>query len=122
MIFKTEFKRDLAQMFGRGGQSQDDSRILAATTKGLLIDGLEKQKIQPEKIGIGAEKLSEISRTITLAMLGEKKRGQFAEKSFEINSPSKTGEFAKNDNFVHGRTEHENQPVQAKPKQYERAR
>ncbi|MBA4121590.1 MAG: hypothetical protein H0X72_03895 [Acidobacteria bacterium] len=121
MIFKTEFKRDLAQMFGRGGQSQDDSRILAATTKGLLIDGLEKQKIQPEKIGVGAEKLSEISRTITLAMLGEKKRGQFAEKSFEINSPSKTGEFAKNDNFVHGRTEHENQPVQAKPKQYERA-
>ena len=119
--FKTEFKRDLAQMFGRG-QSLDDSRLLAAMTKGLLIDGLEKQKIQPEKIGIGAEKLSEISRTITLAMLGEKKRGQFAEKNFGINSQSKTSEFAKSDNFVHRQTEQEKPPTQVKPKQYERAR
>ena len=122
MNFKTEFKRDLAQMFGRGGLLLDDSRIVAAMTKGLLIDGLEKQKIQPEKIGIGAEKLSEISRTITLAMLGEKKLGQFAEKNFGISSQSKTSEFAKNDNFVHRQTEQEKQPVQVKPKQYERAR
>ena len=122
MNFKTEFKRDLAHMFGGGGQSLDDSRIVAAMTKGLLIDGLEKQKIQPEKIGIGAEKLSEISRTITLAMLGEKKRGQFAEKNFGINSQSKTSEFAKSDNFVHRQTEQEKPPTQVKPKQYERAR
>lgn len=122
MNFKTEFKRDLAQMFGRGGLPLDDSRIVAAMTKGLLIDGLEKQKIQPEKIGIGAEKLSEISRTITLAMLGEKKRGQFADKNFGIGSQSKTSEFTKNDNFVHRQTEQEKQPDQVKPKQYERAR
>jgi hypothetical protein len=80
--FKTEFKRDLAQMFGRARQSQDDARILSAMTKGLLIDGLEKQKIQPEKIGIGAEKVSEISRTITLAMLGDKKTRAVCEQKF----------------------------------------
>ena len=122
MNFKTEFKRDLAQMFGRGGLLLDDSRIVAAITKGLLIDGLEKQKIQPEKIGIGTEKLSEISRTITLAMLGEKKRGQFAEKNFGISSQSKTREFTKNDNFVHRQTEQEKQPVEIKQKQFERVR
>ena len=122
MNFKTEFKRDLAQMFERGGLILDDSRIVAAMTKGLLIDGLEKQNIQPERIGIGAEKLSEISQTITLTMLGENKREQFAEKNFEVNSKSKASGFAKNDNFVHGQTEQEKQPVQIKPKQYERAR
>jgi len=37
--------------------------MLAAITKDLLIDGLEKQNIQPEKIGVSSEKLSEISRT-----------------------------------------------------------
>jgi hypothetical protein len=36
-------------MFGRGGQSQDDARIFAAMTKGLLIDGLEKQKSSLKK-------------------------------------------------------------------------
>ncbi len=71
--FKTEFKRDLAQMFGRG-QTLDDSRMLTAMTKGLLIDGLEKQNIQPEKIGVSSEKLSEISRTITMVMVDDKKR------------------------------------------------
>lgn len=122
MNFKTEFKRDLGQMVEGGGLLLDDSRIVAAMTKGLLIDGLEKQNIQPERIGIGAEKLSEISQTITLAMLGENKREQFAEKNFEVNSKSKASEFAKNDNFVHRQTEQEKQPVQIKPKQYERAR
>ena len=122
MNFKTEFKRDLGQMFERGGLLLDDSRIVAAMTKGLLIDGLEKQNIQPERIGIGAEKLSEISQTITLAMLGENKREQFAEKNFEVNSKSKASEFAKNDNFVQRQTGHEKQSVQVKPKQYEQKR
>ncbi len=120
--FKTEFKRDLAQMFGRGGLPLDDSRIVTAMTKGLLIDGLEKQEIQPEKIGIGAENLSEISRTITLAMLGEKKRGQFADKSFEFNLKSKTNEFANSKNLTHRQTEQEKHPLPTKPKQFERAR
>jgi len=53
-------------------------------TKGLLIDGLEKQNIQPEKIGVSSEKMSEISRTITLAMDDDKKR----EKTIAINSQS----------------------------------
>lgn len=79
--FKTEFKRDLAQMFGRW-QTLDDSRMLAAMTKGLLIDGLEKQNIQPEKIGVSSEKLSEISRTITMAMVDDKKR----QKTIAFNS------------------------------------
>lgn len=119
--FKTEFKRDLAQIFGRE-QSLDDSRMLAAMTKGLLIDGLEKQNIQPEKIGVNSEKLSEISRTITLAMLGDKKQEQFAVKSFEADQKSKTNEFARSDNFVHRQTEQEKQHVQTKSKQFERAR
>ena len=119
--FKTDFKRDLAQMFERG-QSIENPRMLAAMTKGLLIDGLEKQNIQPEKIGIGGEKLSEISMTITLAMTGDKKREPFAGKNFDVNRKSQTGEFAKNENFAHRQTEQEKQHVQAKPKQFERAR
>ena len=119
--FKTDFKRDLAQMFD-GGQSIENPRMLAAMTKGLLIDGLEKQNIQPEKIGIGKEKLGEISLTITMAMIGDKKREQFADKNFELNGKSKTAEFAEKGNFVHRQTEQGKQHVQAKPKQFERAR
>lgn len=73
MNFKTDFKRDLAQMFERGGNSIENPRMLAAMTKGLLLDGLEKQNIQPEKIGFNREKLNELSVTITLAMSGEQK-------------------------------------------------
>lgn len=119
--FKTDFKRDLAQMFERGG-SIENPRMLAAMTKGLLIDGLEKQNIQPEKIGASGEKLSEISMTITMAMIGDQKRGQFADKIFEPNRKSKTAEHAENNNFVHRQTEPEKQHVQAKPKQFERVR
>jgi hypothetical protein len=119
--FKTDFKRDLAQMFERG-QSIENPRMLAAMTKGLLIDGLEKQNIQPEKIGASGEKLSEISMTITMAMIGDKKLEQFADKNFEPNRKSKTVEHAENDNFVHRQTEQEKQHVQAKTKQFERAR
>ena len=120
--FKTKFKRDMAQMFGRGEQSLDDSRLLTAMTKGLLIDGLEKQNIQPEKFAIGAEKLSEISRTITLAMLGEKKRDQSVNKSFEPNLKSRTSEFAQIEDSARQSTEQEKQHVYGKPKQFERAR
>jgi len=122
--FKTEFKRDLAQMFGRDGgrQSFDDSRLLAAMTKGLLIDGLEKQNWSPEKIGIGGEMLSEISMTIALAMTGDKKREQFADKNFELTRKSETGEHSENNNFVYQQTDQEKQHVQVKQKQFERAR
>ncbi len=119
--FKTDFKRDLAQMFERG-QAMENPRMLAAMTKGLLIDGLEKQNIQPEKIGASGEKLSEISMTITMAMIGDKKREQFADKNFEPNRKSKTVEQAENNNFAHRQTEQEKQHVQAKTKQFERAR
>ncbi len=96
--------------------------MLAAMTKDLLIDGLEKQNIQPEKIGVSSEKLSEISRTITLALSGDKKREQFADKSFEPNRKSKTAELAEKDNVVRRQNEHESQHVQVKQKQFERAR
>ncbi|MGC2234967.1 MAG: hypothetical protein WA584_02230 [Pyrinomonadaceae bacterium] len=71
--FKTDFKHDLAQMFERG-QPSENPQLLAAMTKGLLINSLEKQNLASEKIGISSEKLSEISRTITLAMVEDKKR------------------------------------------------
>ncbi len=122
MNFKTEFKRDLGQMFGRGGQSLDDSRILAAMTKGLLIDGLERQNIQPDKIGIGGEKLNEISMTIALAMTGDKKREQLADKNFELTRKSKSGERSENNHFIHQQTDQEKQHVQVKQKQFERVR
>ena len=96
--------------------------MLAAMTKDLLIDGLEKQNIQPEKIGVSSEKMSEISRTITLAMVDDKKREQFADKSFEPSRKSKTAELAEKDNVVRWQDEHESQHVQVKQKQFERAR
>ncbi len=81
--FKTEFKRDLAQIFSCR-QSIENPRMLTAMTKGLLIDGLEKQNIQPEKIGISREKLNEISLTVTLALNNDKKR----ENMIAVNSPT----------------------------------
>ncbi len=119
--FKTEFKHDLAQMFERGG-SIGNPRILAAMTKGLLIDGLEKQNASPEKIGIGAEKLNEISMTIALAMTGDKKREQFADKNFKPNRESKIVERAEDNNFVHRQIEPEKHRVEVKQKQFERTR
>lgn len=121
MNFKTEFKRDLAQMFERG-QPSDNPELLAAMTKGLLLDRLEKQNIRAEKIGASGEKLSEISMTITMAMIGDQKRAQFADKIFEPNRKSKTVEHADNSNFAHRQTEQENQHVQAQTKQFERNR
>lgn len=119
--FKTDFKRDLAQMFERG-QPVENSQLLAAMTKGLLISAMEKQNVPPEKIGISSERLNEISMTISLAMTGDKKRERFKYKSFEPNVKSKVGEVAKNENFVGRQTEQDRQHVQVKPKQFERAR
>ncbi len=70
-------------MFERG-QPSENPQLLAAMTKGLLITALEKQNVQVEKIGVSGEKLSEISRTITLAIVEEKKR----EKMIAINGQS----------------------------------
>lgn len=119
--FKTDFKRDLAQMFERG-QPVENSQLLAAMTKGLLLGAMEKQNVQPEKIGISSDKLNEISMTISLAMAGDIKRERFAGKSFEPNAKSKVGEVAKNENFVGRQIDQDRQHVQAKPKQFERAR
>ncbi len=71
--FKTEFKRDLANMF-ENGQQLENTQLLTAMTKGLLLNALEKQEIQSEKIGLSSEKLSEISRTIVLAIGNDNKR------------------------------------------------
>lgn len=70
--FKTDFKRDLAQIFERG-QSNENPQLLAAMTKGLITNSLEKQNVPPEKIGLSSEKLGEISRTITMAVVDDKK-------------------------------------------------
>lgn len=120
--FKTDFKRDLAQMFERGGQSIENPRMLAAMTKGLLIDGLEKHNIQPEKIGVSSEKLSELSRTIALAISSDIKRERFPHKNFEPNGKSKAVEQVENNNTINQRIEPEKQHVHVKPKQFERAR
>jgi hypothetical protein len=71
--FKTDFKRDLAQMFA-SGKPIENTELLAAMTKGLLLNALEKQNVQPEKINLTGEKLREISRTVTLSMVENKKR------------------------------------------------
>lgn len=79
--FKTDFKRDLAQMFERG-QPSENPHLLAAMTKGLLINSLEKQNLPPEKIGISSENLNEISRTISGTMGDDKNR----EKTINVNN------------------------------------
>ncbi len=119
--FKTEFKRDLATIF-ETGQSAEDPRLLTAMTKGLLIDGLEKQNIKPEKIGISGEKLSEISLTISMVMTGEKKPEQFANKNFEPLYETNTSEISEKNNFTSRQTEFEKQHIPTKTKQFERAR
>lgn len=119
MNFKTDFKRDLATIF-EPEKSFEDPRLVAAMTKGLLLDGLEKQNIQSDKIGISGEKLSEISLTISMGMIGDKKREQFANKNFEPQS--KTNQLPEKDNFASRQTHFEKQHVQAKPKHFEHSR
>lgn len=101
--FKTDFKRDLAQMFS-SSQPIENPNLLAAMTKGLLSNALEKQNIQSEKLGINSEKLSEISRTITLAMVDDKKHekliaaDKFAPVSVHDNFPAQTKSNPENPN------------------------
>jgi hypothetical protein len=63
-----------------------------------------------------------LQRRVTLAMLGDKKREQFADKNFAFNLKSKTNESARSENSVHRQTEQERQHVQVKPKQLEPVR
>ncbi|HRH45095.1 MAG TPA: hypothetical protein PKY82_25885 [Pyrinomonadaceae bacterium] len=56
------------------GQQLENTRLLTAMTKGLLLNALEKQEVQSEKIGLSSEKLTEISRTIVVAMAQDYKR------------------------------------------------
>lgn len=114
--FKTDFKRDLAQMF-ESGKPVENPQMLAAMTKGLLLNALEKQNVQPEKIGLNSEKLSEISRTITLALADDKKR----EKMFAVNH--KFNGQSVQDNRA-GQTIHtpENQHIPVKTRQFEHRR
>ncbi len=112
--FKTEFKRDLAQMFA-SPQSLENPQLLTAMTKGLLLNALEKQNIQSEKLGLGSEKLSEISRTITLAMVDDKKREKLITASKSAVSVQ--------DNFSdQSKSVSEKQILQVKPRQFEHTR
>lgn len=114
--FKTDFKRDLAQMFERG-QPSENPQLLAAMTKGLLINSLEKQNLPPEKIGISSEKLSEISRTITLGIVDDKKR----EKTIAVNSESVALSIQDN-RATQARTVAEKSQVPIKIRQFEQTR
>lgn len=101
--FKTDFKRDLAQMFATS-QPLENPNLLTAMTKGLLSNALEKQNIHSEKLGINSEKLSEISRTITLAMVDDKRKekliatGKSATVSLQDNFPAQTKTNSENPN------------------------
>lgn len=114
--FKTDFKRDLAQMF-EGGKPVENTQVLAAMTKGLLLDALEKQNVQPEKIGLTGEKLSEISRTITLAMVDDRKR----EKMFAVNHKS-AAMPVQDSHAPHTKNASENQQTPDKTRQFEHIR
>lgn len=120
--FKTDFKRDLAQMFERGGKTVENTRILTAMTKGLLIDGLEKHNIQPENLGIDGRKLSEISRTITLATLGDKKHEKTANRDFELSAKLKRNDLPTSSNNPTYQQPKQQKDVEIKSRQLERIR
>lgn len=86
--FKTEFKRDLGQMF-ENTERLNNPQLLTAMTKRLLLNALEKQNIQSEKLGINSQKLSEISRTITLVIVDHKKNEKIlsSDKSLRVFMP-----------------------------------
>jgi hypothetical protein len=67
----------------------DNPQLLTAMTKGLLLNALEKQNIQSEKLGINSQRLSEISRTITLVMVDHKKNEKIlsSDKSLRVFMP-----------------------------------
>lgn len=115
--FKTDFKRDLAQMFERG-QPSENPQLLAAMTKGLLINSLEKQNVPPEKIGVSSEKLSEISRTITLAVVDDRKR----EKTLALNNQSAPALSVQENRAGQTKSVAQNQQVPLKTRQFEHTR
>jgi hypothetical protein len=115
--FKTDFKRDLAQMFERV-QPSDNPQLLAAMTKGLLINSLEKQNVPPEKIGVSSEKLSEISRTITLAVVDDRKR----EKTIAVNNQSSPALSVQESRAGQTKFAAQNQQVPLKTRQFEHTR
>lgn len=115
--FKTDFKHDLAQMFERG-QPSENPQLLAAMTKGLLINSLEKQNLPPEKIGLSSEKLSEISRTITLAVVDDRKR----EKTIAVNNQSAPALSVQDSRAAQVKTIAEKSPVPVKTRQFEHTR
>ncbi len=115
--FKTDFKRDLAQMFERG-QPSENPQLLAAMTKGLLINSLEKQNVPPEKIGVSSEKLSEISRTITLAVLDDRRR----EKTIAVNNQSAPALSVQDSRAAQVKTSAEKSPAPVKTRQFEHTR
>lgn len=119
--FKTGFKRDLANMFEKF-QPLENPQLLTAMTKGLLIDGFERHQIQIDKIGINSNTISEISRTISMVMIDDRKKGNFERQIVEsdgrfnpVEHPEKT--------FLDSRTTKSGKhPISADPKQYERMR
>ncbi len=113
--FKTEFKRDLVQIFERD-QPLENPNLLSAMTKGLILNALENQDIQSEKIVLSSEKLSEISRTITLAMVDDK-RGE------KLSVAGKTAGVSVQDDFsTNSKTNSNTQFTPDKTRQFEHTR
>lgn len=112
--FKTEFKRDLANIF-ESGQRLDKTQLLTYMTKGVLLNALEKNEIQSEKIGINSEKLTEISRTVVLAMADENKR----EKMLSAHKSSASVQEKRHEQL---KPNPQNQVTPAKVKQFEHTR
>jgi hypothetical protein len=115
--FKTDFKRDLAQMFERG-QPSENPQLLAAMTKGLLINSLEKQNVPPDKIGISSEKLSEISRTIALATVEDRKH----EKTIAFSNQPAPALSVQDNRVAQAKTVAEKSSVPVKTRQFEHTR
>jgi hypothetical protein len=111
--FKTDFKRDLAQMF-TSGQRLENTQLLTAMTRGILLGALEKQNIHPEKIGLGSKELSEISRTITLAMADGKNREKLLD-----NHPAVTVQDSR---YGQTKSAGQNQQIPMKQRQIEHTR
>ena len=103
-------------MFERG-QPSENPQLLAAMTKGLLINSLEKQNVPPENIGLSSEKLSEISRTITLAMVDDKKH----QRAIAVNNQS-VALTVQDNSAAQAKTSAEKSSVPVKTRQFEHTR
>lgn len=112
--FKVEFKRDLAQMF-ESGQSYENTQLLTVMTKGLMLNALEKEEIQSDKIGLTSEKLGEISKTIVLSVTDENKR-------VKMVSAHTTPVSAQENRLEQPKPNPQNQIIPAKIRQFEHHR